>query len=102
MSSESSQLFNLRINSLVALRDLDGLPGASNFPYFFFEDDVDRSVLVLLFIEDEMFDDEKELVLLLTFCGRHSRMIGFEIVLGQPIRRTTLTLLEELYDDDED
>lgn len=68
----------LRINSFVALRDLDGLPGASNFPYFFFEDgvgdvafDKSRRVVLLvsmLFAFDEMLDDTCELVLLFTVC----------------------------------
>lgn len=51
---------NLQINSFVALRDLDGLPGASNFPYFFL-DDVDVAPVVvddvsILFNFEEMLD----------------------------------------------
>lgn len=67
-----------RINSFVALRDLEGLPGASNFPYFFFEDGVGdvafaRSETVVLLVSmlfnfDEMLDDTCELVLLFTVC----------------------------------
>lgn len=70
----------LRINSLVALRDLDGLPGASNFPYFFFEDGVGDVAFAkseatellesMVFSFDEMLDDTCELVLLFTVCGR--------------------------------
>lgn len=72
-----------RINSFVALRDLDGLPGASNFPYFFLEDGVgdvsfakSKSVVLLesmLFSLDEMLlDDTCELVLLFTVCGERN------------------------------
>ncbi len=46
-----------RINSFVALLDRDGLPGASNLPYFFFDE------VFPLTAGDEMFDDAKELVL---------------------------------------
>lgn len=53
------QTKHLQINSFVALRDLDGLPVASNLPYFFFDDvDVDNAELMLF---DEMRVDEKEL-----------------------------------------
>lgn len=70
----------LRINSFVALRDLDGLPGASNFPYFFFEEGVGdvalaKSVSVLLesmlFNFDEMLDATCELEVLFTVCERN-------------------------------
>lgn len=68
-----------RINSFVALRDLDGLPGASNFPYFFFDDGVGdvafaKFVAVVVLLESrllnfgEMLDDTCELVLLFTVC----------------------------------
>lgn len=50
--------FDLRINSFVALLDRDGLPGASNLPYFFFDE------VFPLTAEDELFDDVKELELL--------------------------------------
>lgn len=68
----------LRINSFVALRDLDGLPGASSFPYFFFEDGVGDVAFAkseatellesMVFSFDEMLDDTCELVLLFTVC----------------------------------
>lgn len=50
----------------MALRDRDGLPGASSFPYFFLPDDVVVDDVSMLFDVDEMLDDAKELVLLLT------------------------------------
>lgn len=48
------------MSSLVALRDLDGLPGASNLPYFFFVD-FEESVP---FVETEMLEDILELLLI--------------------------------------
>lgn len=54
----------LQINSLVALRDLDGLSGASSLPPYFFFDVVLVDDVSMLF--DEMLDDNKELVVLLT------------------------------------
>lgn len=70
----------------MALRDLDGLPGASNLPYFFFDDgtgDVafpkSKVAVVpvvlepMLFDLDEMLDDTCELVLLFTVCGDWKR-----------------------------
>ena len=53
-------IVDLQISSLVALRDLDGLPGVSNLPYFFFDDVVEVDVSLF-----EMLDDVKELKLLL-------------------------------------
>lgn len=55
---------NLRISSLVALRDLDGLPGASNFPYFFFE-----------LLSLDAIDDDKELEELLIICNENKTKI---------------------------
>lgn len=52
------QFEHSRINSFVALLDRDGLPGASNLPYFFFDE------VFPLTAEDEMLDDVKELELL--------------------------------------
>lgn len=47
--------YDSRINSFVALLERDGLPGASNLPYFFFDE------VFPLTAEDEMLDDVKEL-----------------------------------------
>lgn len=52
---------HLRINSLVALRDREGLSGASSLPYFFLEDDDDDASMLF-----EMLDVVRELWLLLT------------------------------------
>lgn len=43
----------------MALRDRDGLPLASNLPYFFFDEVDDANAVSMLF--DEMRDDVKEL-----------------------------------------
>lgn len=48
------------MSSFVALRDLDGLPGASNLPYFFLD------VLKVSVPFVEMCEDVMELVFLLT------------------------------------
>lgn len=48
------------MSSFVALRDRDGLPGASNLPYFFFD------VLKVSVPFVEMCEDVMELVFLLT------------------------------------
>lgn len=49
---------HLQISSLVALRDRDGLPGASNLPYFFLPelltDPFDVSKFKMLLLDEEV------------------------------------------------